>query len=130
MWGTATVRGEEDVIVRRLNFDERFCWRSDREVDGHVMHTDEDIAEFVANDWSWMERQYRRNPDGEPLWEWYSSNTADPYYGLGIALTWDSWAFGLSYDRDYGSEYHEDIWSVHFSFGPLHFTLERTWNVK
>ena len=129
MWGTATVRGEEDVIVRRLNFDERYCWRSEWAVEGKVLHTDEDVEYFVARNWSWLQRQTYRNPDGEPMWEWYSSND-DPFYALAISLTWDSWGFGPSYEREYGNEFDEDNWSLIFSFGPLHVVLQRSWNIK
>jgi hypothetical protein len=127
MWGTATVRGESDVIVRRLNFDEQYCWKTEQEIEGHRLHTDEDVEDFVPHNWSWLERRSMRNPDGEAFWEWYSSYN-DPHYWVSLSLLWDSWGLGPNYERQYGSDWSEDRWFVSFSFGPLHFSVNRIWN--
>lgn len=129
MWGTARVRGEDDVIVRRLDFDERYCWKTAHEVDGHIMHADEHVDGFVAHDWSWLERRSLGNPDAEAFWEW-NSTYGEKYFQVALSWIWTSWGFGLNYERQYGSDSYEDWWNLTWSLGPFHATLMRFWNVK
>lgn len=129
MWGTATVRGEEDVIVRRLDKDTELCWKTDGPIEGHTHHADDDICDFIAQDWGWLERHFLKNPEGEAFWEW-ASRSKDPYYQISLSLTWSSWGLGLDYERQYGSSWHEDWWMLTGSLGPFHVTLARFWNLK
>lgn len=129
MWGTATVRGEEDVIVRRLNHDEKYCWRTEGPIEGHTLHSNDEITDFVASDWSWLERQSMKNPDNEPRWEW-NTEYRDPYYQAAITVAWADWALGPQWARQYGSPWGEDSWIFTVSLGPFHATLTRFWNLR
>lgn len=126
MWGTATVRGESDTIVRRLDQDTEYCWKTDLPVEGERLHTDEQVEEFTAYDWSWLERRAKRNPESEPFWSWYSTLKPDvPYWHLCFYRLWPQWGLGVSWDRQFGSMGDDEGWSVVVSLGPFHASLQR-----
>jgi hypothetical protein len=126
VWGTATVRGETDVIVRRLDVDHGKVWKSDLAVNGTKYHDDSDVEAFVAYDWSWLERRAMRNPESESFWDWYSTlKLGVPYWHLAFYYLWSQWGLGVSWDRQYGSMGDEEGWSIVVSLGPLHASLQR-----
>ena len=47
---------------------------------------------------------------------------------LSLWLSWDSWGFGVSVEREYGSPMWPDRLHLDITLGPLTFVAVRTWN--